>query len=128
MGPRTAERRIFRRIEGEVPVQYSVPGTSKEYRTFTKNISGGGIRIPLFRKLAPGTVLSLKIFRNVPNISAKCKGEIRWVAEVSAEGRRKKILEAGIKFLDLSFLFIGNLIGDLESQKITSELQSASAS
>jgi hypothetical protein len=114
-----ADRRLFRRIEGKFPVNYISPGSRKKYRTTTKNISGGGTCMPIFERLAPGTILDLEIFRNGLKTSAKCKGEVRWVGNMEEKGRKKKSLEAGIKFIDLSFLYIGNLIGDIEAKTLS---------
>lgn len=121
------DRRVFRRIEGEVSVRYTIPGSHKEHRTATRNISGGGMRIPILKRLQPGTVLDIEIFRDKSSRSAKCKGEIRWIAYITMKGKRKKSLEAGVKFLDLSFLFMGNLIGDLEARNITEQLSKATS-
>jgi len=115
-----SERRTFRRIEGEFPVRYTPSRGRREYRTVTKNISGGGMRITIFKRVPQGTILDLEIFRDDSGRNARCKGEVRWIGSA---GKRKKALDAGIKFLDLSFLFIGNLIGDLESKKIAAQLK-----
>ncbi len=114
------DRRLFRRIEGRFPVSYRPPGSRKELHTTTKNISGGGMCIHLVKRLAPGTILDLEIFRTGLNVSAKCKGEITWISNGTLKRKRRKTLfDAGIKFIDLSFLYIGNLIGDLEAKAIT---------
>ncbi len=118
-----SERRVFRRIEGEVPVRYTLSRGRREYRAVTKNISGGGMKISIFKRMAPGTILDLQILRDASGRNARCKGEVRWIGSAVIKGKRKKALEAGIKFLDLSFLFIGNLIGDLESKKIAAQLK-----
>ena len=118
-----SERRIFRRIDGAIPIKYTLSRGRRECRAVTKNISGGGMRIAVFKRMTPGTILDLEIFRDASGRKAKCKGEVKWIGSTAVKGKRKKGLEAGIKFLDLSFLFIGNLIGDLESRKISEQLR-----
>ncbi len=114
-----SDRRVFRRIKGKIPVLYRVLGGTREHRSFTKNIGAGGMRIPIFKIMAPGTVLDLEIFKNNSNGSARCKGEIIWTGRMTTKGKGGKIFEAGVRFLDLNFLFIGNLIGDLEARKLS---------
>lgn len=122
------DRRIFRRVKGELAVKYSLNGNNKTYSTTTKNISGGGMRITLIKKLAPGTILDMEIFKYNSNISANFRGKVAWIskAPVKIKGKKKKYFEAGIKFIDLGFLYIGILINDLESRNTANPLSSRS--
>lgn len=116
------DRRVFRRVDGELAVKYGLNGRARKHCTATRNISGGGMRVPIFKKLAPGTVLDMEIFKQNSNISAKFRGKVVWVSRTPIKSKKKKLFEAGIKFIDLGFLYIGLLIGDLESQNITHQL------
>lgn len=118
------KRRLFYRIEGEVKVKYCPEGDKRKQYTTTKNISGGGMRIKLGKKITPSTILDLEIFRKKLNVSASCKGKIIWIAYVPRKGKRKGHFEAGVKFIDLSNLFIGSLISDLEIQNTATHLPS----
>lgn len=121
------DRRVFRRIKGELAVKYGLNGKNRRYSTATQDIGGGGMRITLLRKLAPGTILDMKIFKSNSNISARFRGKVAWVSATPIKGKRKKCFEAGIKFIDLGFLYIGLLMSDLESQNISSRLFSAAS-
>lgn len=103
------DRRVFKRVQGELGVRYSPQGSDREFCTTTKNISGGGIKMGLLKKLIPGTILDLEIFRYDTDITARCRGKIVWVD--------KKLSEAGIEFINTSLLYIGRFIDYLEKQK-----------
>lgn len=112
---RIAERRMFDRVDGVVAVRYSPAGSSIENYATTKNISGGGIRISLFRKLAPGTVVDLEIFKINSDSSARCRGEVMWINRTADKGKR--CFEAGIRFVGLNFVYIGELIKELNGNR-----------
>ncbi|MBU3911542.1 MAG: PilZ domain-containing protein [Candidatus Omnitrophica bacterium] len=109
------DRRMFDRIDGIVAVKYCPEGSTVEHYATTKNISGGGIRMSLFRKLEPGTVLELEIYKMNSNVSARCRGEVIWITRTA--DRSKRCFEAGIKFLGLNFVYIGELIKELGGYK-----------
>lgn len=119
------ERRLFERIEGKVTLKYNKEGQKKEYHAVTKNISGGGIKIQMSERLKPGTVLDLQIFRINSDISMGCKGKIIWIVKTPAKQHEANSFEAGIKFLNASFLFIGSLIYDLTTGSSSGKLLSA---
>ena len=108
--------RIFERVEGELAVRYSPQGSNKEFCTTTKNISGGGIRISLLKKLTPGTILDLEIFRYNTDIKARCRGKVIWVWGESMDKEDEQAFEAGIEFIDRQVLYIGRLTNYLETQ------------
>jgi len=49
------DNRLFERVSGELAVRYSPRGTDGEFCSTTRNISGGGIRMPLLKKVKPLT-------------------------------------------------------------------------
>ena len=116
------ERRIFERIEGELAVRYSVAGGIRQRYATTRNISGGGMKVALSERLDPGTVLQLEIFRGNARISARGKGEIAWISRASTQEKGSKFFEAGIRFIEISLLYIGALIDDLEARRTSAHL------
>lgn len=77
--PIGTDNRVFERVEGELSVRYSPQGSDREYCTTTKNISGGGMRISLLKKLEPGDLVDLEIFKYNTALSARCRGKVVWV-------------------------------------------------
>lgn len=119
------ERRIFHRIEGEIAVRYRQVDSKEGCSVTTKNISAGGMRISLLKKIEPGTVLDLEIFRGRSNASSRCRGRIMWVQRLPlAKNKGKKYFEAGIEFIGLSFMYLGGLIEDLKTQNQITRLSS----
>ncbi len=107
------DRRIFPRVEGKVAVRYGEGDSEREHWTMTKDISGGGMRIRLSKRLIAGTILDLEIARKRSNTTSRCRGEIVWVSQ--CEEKEECCFEAGIRFIGLNLLFVNKLIGDLES-------------
>jgi hypothetical protein len=110
------DNRIFERIEGELMVRYSPEGSDTEYCTVTKNISGGGIRVSLLKKLDPGTLLDLEIAKYDTDIKTRCRGRVVWVWGEPMNKENQQLFEAGIRFINTQFLYIGRLINYLENQ------------
>ncbi len=104
------DRRVFERIKGELGVRYSPQGSDREFCTTTRNISGGGMKMMLLKKLALGTMLDLEIFRYDTDIRTRCRGKIKWVDE--------DLSEAGVEFINSKLLYIGRFIDFLEKQTI----------
>ena len=110
------DNRLFERIEGELAVRYSPRGSDKEYCTTTKNVSGGGVRMTLLKRLRPGTVLDLEIFRYDSNIKTRCRGKVVWIWDEALDKKEDRLFEVGIQFLDPELLYLGRLINYLETQ------------
>ncbi|MBU1006583.1 MAG: PilZ domain-containing protein [Candidatus Omnitrophica bacterium] len=110
------DNRVFERIEGELGVRYSPQGSDREFCTTSKNISGGGIRISLLKKMDPGTILDLEIFRYNAEARTRCRGKVAWIWEEAADTGKEQIFEAGIQFLDSQLLYLGRLMDYLEKQ------------
>ncbi|MBU1061793.1 MAG: PilZ domain-containing protein [Candidatus Omnitrophica bacterium] len=110
------DKRIFERIEGELAVRYSPQGSDREFCATTRNISGGGLRMSLLKKLSPGTVLDLEIFKYNTDIKARCRGKIIWVWDTSIDKESDHLFEAGIQFINGHLFYIGRLIGYLEGE------------
>jgi hypothetical protein len=110
------ERRIFRRIYAEVPAKFKIGESHREYMATVRDISGGGVRISLFRKLTPGTVVDLEIFRSHPESSVTCKCEVVWLREIPSRTRKSYLI--GARFLDLDFMYIGGLMNEINPKSV----------
>ena len=113
------DRRIFERIEGSLTVRYRVEGEDGEFCTSTKNISGSGMRITLFKNIPLGTMINFEIFKKNSNQSSSCRGTIIWVSSMDTVDKKDKLFEAGVKFMDSDLMYIGRLISDLEIYMFT---------
>ena len=115
--PIGTDNRVFERIDGELAVRYSPQGSNREFCTTTKNISGGGMRVSLLKRLDPGTLLDLEIFKYNTDLKAICRGKVAWIWDEGIGKEKKGLLEAGIQFIDTQFLCISRLIEYLEKQR-----------
>jgi len=111
------DNRLFERFEGELAVRYSPQGSSREFCTTTKNISGGGIRISLLKRLRPGTILDLEIFKYNNDIKVRCRGKVVWTWDEPMDKEMGQHFETGIQFLDRRFLYLGRLMSSLGNQE-----------
>jgi len=107
------DNRLFERVSGELAVRYSPRGTDGEFCSTTRNISGGGIRMPLLKRLKPGTAVDLEIFKNNTETAFRCMGKVMWIWDAPIDKKDEHIFEAGIKFLNPDFFHIGRLIESL---------------
>ncbi len=111
------ESRLFERIEGKLAVRYSPCGSDREYCTSTKNISGGGIRISLLKRLKPGAMLDLEIFKYDSDIKTRCRGKVVWLWDEPMNQKTSQFFEAGIQFMNTELLYVGRLISYLENKR-----------
>ncbi len=72
--------------------------------------------ISLLKRLEPGTILDIEIFRYNSSIKTRCRGKIVWVWDEPMDREKDQLFEAGIQFLDRQLLYIGGLINYLENQ------------
>ena len=95
------EKRKYYRVGLSTRVTYNVIGESEEQKHMSaKDISGGGIRIPLNENLKVGTLLNIKIEFLNKHESVSAKGKIVWIR--LAFDNLEFFYEAGIEFLDLN--------------------------
>ncbi|NQV04431.1 MAG: PilZ domain-containing protein [Candidatus Omnitrophica bacterium] len=114
--PIGTDNRVFERTAGELAVRYSPQGSNREFCTTTKNLSGGGMRISLLKRLDPGTLLDLEIFKYNTDLKAICRGKIAWIWDEGIGKEKSGLFEAGIQFIDSQFLCMSRLIEHLEKQ------------
>ncbi len=109
----STDNRLFERVEGELAVRYSPQGSDGEFCTTTKNISGGGVRMSLLKKLQPGAMLDLEIFKYSSKFKTRCRGKVIWVWNEPMDKATEQHFEAGVEFLDKPLLYIGRLMESL---------------
>lgn len=115
----TADRRVFERIEGELNIRYALHNDYKEiFSTVTKNVSGGGIRTTLIKKLDLGTLLDLEIAIHEGDVKIRFKGKVAWVRNEPMDKEKEEFFEAGIEFINQKLLYIGKVMGALETCKL----------
>lgn len=104
------DTRLFERVDKELGVRYSPQGADAEFCTITRNISGGGIRMPILKRLNPGTSVDLEIFNYNKDVSVRCRGKVVWIWDTPIAEKEEQFYEAGVKFIDPHLLYIGRLM------------------
>ncbi len=91
------ERRRFPRYECAFEVKYSTRGNATvESHTISKNVSRGGIRLPVSRIIRTGDLLNLDIDTNDKKLRVSAIGKVRWTNSI---GRPAPLeFDAGVEF------------------------------
>ena len=93
---RDQERRQF--VRGDFPFRVYIYCPKKRIlTTFTEDISQGGIKVMLDRRLEINTPVDLEILSDEGE--KICRGQIAWVREVKPN-KRTKLYETGIRFTE----------------------------
>lgn len=92
------ERRKYVRIDNALTVSYRIIKGYLTSSAHSRNISEGGICLPIHHKFDPGVVLALKIHILEWDVSIKAVGEIMWIKELKDE---TFTFWAGIKFIEI---------------------------
>ena len=90
------EQRRYIRVGSPVVVEFPNPATMKTERSFTQDISEGGMRFPTAVKLQIGQELPLELELPFNNTTLHATGEILWIREVSRLGGPH--YEVGVRF------------------------------
>ena len=90
------EQRRYIRVESPVVVEFPNPVTMKTERSFTQDISEGGMRFPTAVKLEIGQELPLALELPFHNATLHATGEILWIREISRLGGPH--YEVGVRF------------------------------
>ncbi|MFH1782820.1 MAG: PilZ domain-containing protein [Candidatus Omnitrophota bacterium] len=106
--------RIFERIAADLAVRYSPKGSDREFCTTIKNISENGLRMTLLKKLEPGTVIDLEIFKYDKETRARCRGKIVWISNGHLSKEQNYPIEAGIQFIDRKLVSVENIVNHLK--------------
>ncbi len=107
-----SDRRIFKRVPGEFQVSVNKKRGKNQELGYTKNISGGGLCLSLFRKVRKGLMLELELLRRGYTGSFPCKGEVVWVARNGGDNR----FDVGVRFTDTDLLYVAKLMKDLKGR------------
>ncbi|MDD3296457.1 MAG: PilZ domain-containing protein [Candidatus Omnitrophica bacterium] len=92
------ERRQHIRINDSLKVSYQVIKSFRLVVTQSKDVSEGGISLPILQRLSPGMVIDLEIYLSDSQKPIKATGEIMWLKEIKD---LKFPYMVGIKFLKI---------------------------
>lgn len=90
------ERREYVRIKTPVLIEFPNPATWKTERSFTHDISEGGLRFPTEVKLQMGQELALTLALPFKETNFHASGEVLWIREISRHAGTQ--YEVGIRF------------------------------
>lgn len=115
MHKKLAEERIYERLDLPIKVDYEVCTRPKDCRkSFTKNISGGGICLSLLEKLLPETRVKINV--NMGQKEAKqtyeINGQVVWTrnTETRAAESASSYYDTGIRFTEVDPVAIGKIV------------------
>lgn len=98
------EKRRFVRLDVRVKVDYEIVQSPQEkFKSFTKNLSQGGICLFLDNYLKKDTLLDLKLHVPDQTQPLEATGKIVWIDTFKIGDKdAKEHFEAGIEFVDIS--------------------------
>jgi c-di-GMP-binding flagellar brake protein YcgR len=95
----SSERRKFVRVS--FPCKIIISGPKEEtISAIVDNISAGGIRIILERKIPPGTIIKLDI-HGIMEEPLPCEGKVLWVFSKEDPENGRTVYDTGVEFSDL---------------------------
>jgi len=97
------EKRKYIRIQAPIVVTYKLVGKSPgsaTKKTISKNFSEGGIRLPIYEKLAVGAPLELHIETPFDTIPIVAVGQVVWSKALSVKQGREAY-DIGVKFTQM---------------------------
>lgn len=94
------QRRSYVRVPILLNVMYRIKGDEKIYTTYTKDVSGGGIKIVLPEPLRIRDILQVRLELPAPESPIDCEGEVVWTdkEEILSGNKLEEILYAGVEF------------------------------
>lgn len=97
------QRRRYVRVPIVLNIQYKLKDVDRIYYTYSKDISGGGIRIVLPEPLKIHDIVEIRVELPSPELPIDCEGEIAWVdtQEIIVNKRREEITHAGVRFTSI---------------------------
>lgn len=111
MEEKQPERRRYFRVMLPLLVSYTVGDVPPKQEEYTKDISGGGMRIPIKEKLAVGTLLKVQLDLLKDQKVLELEAKVIWVNSVPDDYDYP--YEAGVEFINVSFedrLMISNCL------------------
>ena len=100
-----------------------VQGQPRHYvfRTFTENISEGGIRVVLEKEIKIGSVVELELFiTDKESLPIECKGTVVWTNKANPEGVKPDLFQTGIQFSNLTSSVYRKLLRDVINYYLSS--------
>lgn len=95
------EKRRFPRINYPCKIVITAEGKSEEFTLHTENISSGGARVILQKKLQINTPVDIEIA--VGDKQIRSRGRVVWVLDIHTPGADKATLfDTGIEFIQQS--------------------------
>jgi len=111
------DKRLFERVDGELGLRYTLHNDNRDiFSTTTKNVSGGGLRTTLVKKLDLGTIVDLEISIYDGDTKLRFKGKVSWLWDEPMDKEKKQLYEAGIQFIDPRLFYVGRVIKYLENK------------
>ena len=100
------ERRQHIRISDSLKVVYQVLKSFRSVTSNTRDISEGGIRLPILQRLQPGMVIELEL--HLPDLRKPIRaiGEIVWLKEIED---LKFPFVVGVKFINIDTVSLGKI-------------------
>lgn len=96
----TNDRRLTKRYDLPLKLNYYDPIAMRESESLARNISKTGLRFPVSTKIPKGTTLDLKIEDPYGNPPVSSKAKIVWVQEfTSGDDAEALVYEVGVKLL-----------------------------
>jgi len=94
------QRRSFVRIPVVLNVTYKLKNSDRIYTTYTKDISGGGIKIILPEILKVGDTIQMRIELSSPEDPVNCEGKVVWIDKEERQmgDKLEEIVYAGVRF------------------------------
>jgi len=99
------DRRVSKRYDIILKLNYSYPALRYSGESFTKNISQNGMRFPVKSKLTKGELLRIEIEDPNSQKLLSLKGRVAWFEEFSEEGHSDETTryETGVSLLKKNF-------------------------
>lgn len=94
------ERRKF--VRAKYPCEITIPGPQKYIiSTHAENISAGGIRLIVEKRIEPSTIIDLDLY-GITKEPIICKGRIKWVFTKKDPSNQNRLLyDIGIEFFQI---------------------------
>ena len=94
------ERRKFPRLKYPCKLKFSSAEDREGYVVHTENISGGGFRVILQKKLAVNSPVEIELMIGKKNI--KAEGRIAWVLDIKSPGAEEaNLFDTGVEFTQI---------------------------
>lgn len=118
------ERRQNVRLETAVNVEYDVLKSPIEGICQTKNVSTGGLKLPIDAELEEGTLLEVKLHLTHEELPIYATGEVVWIREANKSWEGK--YDIGIRFAKIDDLDKNRILALIYNSWVNNEKAAAS--